>query len=213
MCGLTDDPDPMHWKRHNPAMRQRMKALQLGDQLRHGRAVAGARLDRHPLIASDIIETAPNAPIRASGSGATTWCRRAMLERRIESVFGWPLHISTSPNKRTLYNFPMQGGGAEMLRLAAWRLCEAGIVPNMLIHDGILLEVRQRGADRAGDGDHASGRTRRLQRLRDRRRRRPEAGTTARATGTSGRWRKKMWATIMDALATVKAVPRKAALP
>ena len=29
-----------------------------------------------------------------------------------------------------------------MLRLAAWRLCEAGIVPSMLIHDGILLEVR-----------------------------------------------------------------------
>ena len=64
-----------------------------------------------------------------------------MLERRIESVFGWPLRISTSPNKRTLYNFPMQAGGAEMLRLAAWRLCEAGIVPIMLIHDGILLEV------------------------------------------------------------------------
>ena len=49
-----------------------------------------------------------------------------------------------SPNERTLYNFPMQGNGAEMLRLAAWRLCEAGIVPNMLIHDGILIEVRDK---------------------------------------------------------------------
>jgi hypothetical protein len=28
-----------------------------------------------------------------------------------------------------------------MLRLAAWRLCEAGLVPSMLVHDGILLEV------------------------------------------------------------------------
>jgi DNA polymerase-1 len=64
----------------------------------------------------------------------------AMLERRIESVFGWPLRINSSPNKRTLYNFPMQANGAEMLRLAAWRLCEAGIVPIMLIHDGILFE-------------------------------------------------------------------------
>jgi DNA polymerase-1 len=44
----------------------------------------------------------------------------------------------------TLYNFPMQSNGAEMLRLAAWRLCEANIVPNMLIHDGILLEVRNK---------------------------------------------------------------------
>jgi hypothetical protein len=59
----------------------------------------------------------------------------------MESIFGWPLHISTSPNARTLYNFPMQSGGAEMLRLAAWRLCEAGIIPCMLVHDGILLEL------------------------------------------------------------------------
>jgi hypothetical protein len=34
----------------------------------------------------------------------------------------------------------MQSGGAEMLRLAAMRLCDAGIVPIMLIHDGILFE-------------------------------------------------------------------------
>jgi hypothetical protein len=36
----------------------------------------------------------------------------------------------------------MQAGGAEMLRVAAVRLCDAGIVPCMLIHDGILLEVQ-----------------------------------------------------------------------
>ena len=29
-----------------------------------------------------------------------------------------------------------------MLRLAAKRLCEAGIVPSMLVHDGILLELQ-----------------------------------------------------------------------
>jgi DNA polymerase I len=67
-----------------------------------------------------------------------------MLERRIETVFGWPLRISTSPNKKSLYNFPMQANSAEMLRLATWRLCEAGIIPSMLIHDGILLEVDNR---------------------------------------------------------------------
>ena len=60
----------------------------------------------------------------------------------METVFGWPLYLSSSPNKRTLYNFPMQGNGAEMLRLAAWRLCEAGIVPSMLVHDGLLIEVQ-----------------------------------------------------------------------
>ena len=66
----------------------------------------------------------------------------AMLRREMRSVFGWPLRISTSPKKRTLYNFPMQSNGAEMLRLAACRMCEVGIIPCMLIHDGLLLEAR-----------------------------------------------------------------------
>ena len=35
----------------------------------------------------------------------------------------------------------MQSGGAEMLRLAANLLCDADLVPNMLVHDGILLEL------------------------------------------------------------------------
>jgi hypothetical protein len=35
----------------------------------------------------------------------------------------------------------MQSGGADMLRLAAVRLCNAGLVPSMLVHDGILLEL------------------------------------------------------------------------
>jgi hypothetical protein len=34
----------------------------------------------------------------------------------------------------------MQSGGAAMLRRAVIRLCEADIVPIMLIHDGILFE-------------------------------------------------------------------------
>ena len=97
-------------------------------------------LDRHPLIASNLIERH-----RRVYSRFWQWREQqvfaAMLARRAETIFGWPLHISTSPNKRTLYNFPMQGDGAEMLRLAAWRLCEAGIVPCMLVHDGILLEL------------------------------------------------------------------------
>ena len=64
-----------------------------------------------------------------------------MLDRAIYSEFdGWPMHLSTSPNKRTIYNFPMQSGGAEMLRLATNRLCAADLVPSMLVHDGILFE-------------------------------------------------------------------------
>ena len=140
MCGITQDPDPQRWKKENPTMRQRMKALQLGINYGMGVPSLARGLDRHPLIASGIIE-------RHRRTCPDFWrCREnqvqtAMLNRRLESCSGWPLRISHSPNKRTLYNFPMQADGAEMLRLAAVRLCEAGIVPSMLIHDGILIEA------------------------------------------------------------------------
>src|SRR5262245_5744834 len=89
-------------------------------------------LDRHPLIASGILEQ-HECTYPRFWQWRADQVLAAMLKRRIESVFGWPLHISTSPNQRTLYNFGGQANGAEMLRLAAWRLCEAGIVPIMLI--------------------------------------------------------------------------------
>jgi hypothetical protein len=142
VLGFTDDPDPAHWKKSDPAVRERMKRLQLAINYGMGVQSLARGLDRHPLIASGIIEHhkrtyPPFWQWRADRVQA------AMLSRRIESVFGWPLRISTSPNQRTLYNFPMQSGSADMLRLATMRLCDAGIVPCMLIHDGILLEETQ----------------------------------------------------------------------
>jgi hypothetical protein len=142
MCGLTQDTDLKHWKAENTAQRQQMKALQLAISYGMGVRSLAKGLDRHPLIASEVI-------LRHQRRYPRFWewradmVERAMLERRIESEFdGWPLYLSTSPNKRTLYNYPMQSGGASMLRLAACRLCDAGLVPNMLVHDGILLELQ-----------------------------------------------------------------------
>ena len=129
-----------------------------------------------------------------------------MLERCLESIFGWPLYISTSPNQRTLYNFPMQSGGAEMLRLAAIRLCEAGIVPAMLIHDGILIEATSREQiEHAQEIMRTAGRNT-CDGL--------EIGVDVdQMLETGARYRdkrliaRKMWDTIMHALQTVKAVP------
>jgi DNA polymerase I-like protein with 3'-5' exonuclease and polymerase domains len=207
LCGLTDDPDPIRWKREQRAQRDRMKPLQLGINYGMGVPSLARGLDRHPLIASEIIERHKRRHPRFWQWRADT-VQTAMLERRIESTFGWPLHISTSPNQRTLYNFPMQSGGAEMLRLAAMRLCDAGIVPIMLIHDGILLEETDkekiahamdimRGAGR----DTCDG---------------LEIGVDIDQWLEGGaRYRDKrpmaqqMWATIMDALETIGALPKK----
>jgi DNA polymerase I len=138
--GLTKDTDRKRWKDDNPTQRQRMKALQLGVNYGMGVPSLAKGLNQHPLIASNLIEQ-HRRKHRRFWHWRDDQVQIAMLDRRIESVFGWPLHISHSPNKRTLYNFPMQSGGAEMLRLAAMRLCDAGVVPIMLVHDGILFEM------------------------------------------------------------------------
>jgi DNA polymerase I len=140
LCGLTEEPDPVRWKRENQEARNRMKSLQLGINYGMGVPSLARGLNRHPLIASGIIE-------RHRREYPRYWEWRddqalsAKLHRGTESIFGWPLRITTSPNVRTLYNFPMQSGGAEMLRLAAWRLHQAGLKTCMLIHDGVLLEL------------------------------------------------------------------------
>jgi hypothetical protein len=56
MCGLTDDPDPIRWKKLNRPQRDRMKPLQLGINYGMGVPSLAHGLDRHPLIASEIIE-------------------------------------------------------------------------------------------------------------------------------------------------------------
>jgi DNA polymerase I len=139
LCGLTKETDPRKWKRAHSETRNQMKVLQLGINYGMGVPSLARGLDRHPLIASEIVERHKYRYPRF-WQWRADMVQTAMLERRIESEFGWPLYLSTSPNQRTLYNFPMQSGGAEMLRLATMRLCDAGIVPIMLIHDGILFE-------------------------------------------------------------------------
>jgi DNA polymerase I len=137
--GFTTDPDRANWKKNNVDMRNRMKILQLA--VSYGQSVRSlARgINRHPLIASNIIEQH-----KRIYTDFWKWragvIQQAMLERQIETSHGWPLRITTSPNQRTLGNFKMQGGGAEMLRWATVQLCKAGIIPCMLVHDGILLE-------------------------------------------------------------------------
>ena len=126
----------------------------------------------------------------------------------MESEFdGWPLHLSTSPNKRTWFNFPMQSGGSEMLRLAAERLCEADLVPNMLVHDGILVEVRsEEQVEQVMEIMRHAGKTtcngleigvdidQRLERGARYRDGRPLAG--------------KMWTTMLDVLQEIGALPK-----
>jgi DNA polymerase-1 len=78
---------------------------------------------------------------------------RAVLDRRISTLYGWtyyigykPSHVagrdgSTDLNPRSLRNYPMQGNGAEMLRLACIFATEAGVRVLAPVHDAVLIEA------------------------------------------------------------------------
>jgi DNA polymerase-1 len=208
LCGLTSDPDPLRWKRENRPQRDRMKPLQLGINYGMGVPSLARGLNRHPLIASEIIERHKRRYPRF-WQWRAEMVQAAMLEREMRSGNGWPLYISHSPNQRTLYNFPVQSGGADMLRLATGRLCEAGIVPIMLVHDGILFEetdhekvehaieiMRGAGCDVCNGLEIGVDVDQRLENGARYHDKRPVA--------------EAMWQTVMDALQGIGALPAKA---
>ena len=51
----------------------------------------------------------------------------AILTGRLQTVFGWRLHVGKDANVRSLGNYPCQANGAEMLRLACCLATERGI--------------------------------------------------------------------------------------
>ena len=57
----------------------------------------------------------------------------------LHTVFGWCVHVGAEANPRSLANFPMQGNGAEMLRLACCLATERGIEVCAPVHDAMLI--------------------------------------------------------------------------
>ncbi len=65
---------------------------------------------------------------------------QAMLSGKLQTVFGWTVHVGADANPRTLRNFCMQANGAEMLRLACCLATERGINVCAPVHDALLVE-------------------------------------------------------------------------
>jgi DNA polymerase-1 len=62
-----------------------------------------------------------------------------LLYRSLTTVFGWRVHVGPDTNPRSLRNFPMQGNGSEMLRLACCLATEAGLEVYAPVHDAVLI--------------------------------------------------------------------------
>jgi DNA polymerase I len=64
----------------------------------------------------------------------------AYSKGKIETQFSWPFWVNDRTKTGTLLNFPMQGNGAEMMRLACCLTTEQGIQVDWPLHDSLLIE-------------------------------------------------------------------------
>jgi DNA polymerase I len=65
----------------------------------------------------------------------------AILTGRLHTVFGWQIQPGQDYNPRSLRNFPMQGNGSEMLRLACCLATERGVEVTALVHDALMIHA------------------------------------------------------------------------
>jgi hypothetical protein len=121
-------------------VRERCKAVVLGTLYGMGPEGLARRIGRPPCEARELL-----ALHRAAYPRFWRWSEAAVasfeLTRKIETVFGWPLHAAPDWNPRSVMNFPMQANGAEMLRLACCLATKRGLSVCAPIHDAILIEA------------------------------------------------------------------------
>ena len=65
----------------------------------------------------------------------------ALLNNEISSIFGWRRQLRSIDRPTSLMNFPMQANGAEMMRIAAIAMTEAGIEVCAPVHDAFLISA------------------------------------------------------------------------
>jgi hypothetical protein len=97
-----------------------------------------ARIGQPPAMARDLLR-AHRETYRAFWQWSDAAVNYAMLYGSLHTVFGWVVHTGEDPNPRSLRNFPMQGNGAEMLRLACCLATERDIEVCAPVHDAVLL--------------------------------------------------------------------------
>ena len=129
-------------------IRDQFKACALAVQYGMGAEALAARIGQPKAYGRDLLRLHRQTyPIFWSWSDAAV--QFAMMTGKINTVFGWTLHIGSDPNTRSIRNFPMQANGAEMLRLACCLAAERGVVVCAPVHDALLIEAQVDELDQA----------------------------------------------------------------
>jgi DNA polymerase-1 len=125
-------------KASHPAQRDLFKACVLAVQYGMGPDALAARIGQPPVVARDLLR-AHQETYRTFWRWSDAVVDHAMSKSSLHTVFGWTIHIGEDSNPRSLRNYPMQGNGAEMLRLACCIGTERGIEVCAPVHDAVLI--------------------------------------------------------------------------
>lgn len=133
---------PNATKQSHEAVRDQYKACVLAVQYGMAEESLATKIGQPVIVARQLLrmhrETYPKF-----WSWSDSIVDQAMLFGSLPTTFGWVIHVDADAkaNPRFLRNFPMQGNGAEMLRLACIFASERGIQVCATVHDAILIEA------------------------------------------------------------------------
>jgi DNA polymerase I len=125
-------------RQSHPIERELFKSTVLAVQYGMEFKSLALRLNQPPALARDLLR-AHRETYRTFWQWSDAAVDYATLTGSLSTVFGWTVHVSTETNHRSLRNYPMQGNGAEMLRLACCLATERGIEISAPIHDAVLV--------------------------------------------------------------------------
>jgi hypothetical protein len=127
-------------KTTHKAERERFKVLALAVQYGMGAEALGRQLDESPARGRQLLrlhrETYPRYWEWSDAVEMT-----AFLSGKLQAAFGWTVHVGPDANPRSMRNFPLQGNGSEMLRLACIGATERGMKVCAPVHDALLIEA------------------------------------------------------------------------
>ncbi len=125
-------------KKTHKSERELCKACILGTQYGMAEHSLAARIGQPTIVARDLLRLHRE-------TYATFWrwsdaaVDIAMTTNRLQTTYGWTIHIGEDVNPRFLRNFSMQGNGAEMMRIAACLATERGIEVVAPVHDAFMI--------------------------------------------------------------------------
>jgi hypothetical protein len=126
-------------KKTHAAEREQFKVVSLGVQYGLSADGIARRLNVQPCLGRQLLRMHQET-FRTFWQWSDAVEAQGILTGQLQTVFGWTVHVGPGANPRSLRNFPMQGNGAEMLRLACCLATERGIRVCAPVHDALLVE-------------------------------------------------------------------------